>query len=475
MKTKIIATLGPASREPNIMEAMVQEGVRVFRLNFSHGNAASFVDTVRDIRAISDRLNIVITILADLSGPKIRIGELVHSPAHVVRGQEVLLGPDERRTSHDPNMLFLPFDHSVILSELSDGDAVHLCDGMVRFTVTSCVESGAVFVLKAENGGLLTSHKGIAFPGKFISIPALTEKDRVDLAEALDLGVDAVAMSFVQSGRDILDLREAMEKDGRVLPIIAKMEQRAAYDNLQAVLEAADGLMVARGDLGVQCPLPELPIMQKTIIDACRAMDKPVIVATQMLISMVDNPAPTRPETTDVANAILDGADAVMLSEETAIGKHPVEVVGYMARIAQQAESYGLQKNGGPLSPKGREDPERTLAYCACLLAGQTASRALVCHTRSGTTALRVSGRRPVQSIYALSPNQESLHLLNFSWGVIPHLVDREHTSHLRRCEAFVDACADFEAGQSVVITAGQKTPGRMDLHTNEVKVYYKG
>jgi pyruvate kinase len=475
MKTTIIATLGPASREPATMEAMVREGVRVFRLNFSHGDAASFADAVRDIRAISARLDIVLTVLADLSGPKIRVGELDHSPAHVVRGQEVLLGPVERRPAHDLDALFLPFDHPVILSELKEGDAVHLSDGMLRFTVVRCVEPGAVFALRAINGGLLTSHKGIAFPGKFISIPALTDKDRVDLVEALDLGVDAVAMSFVQSGRDILDLRDAMEKDGRVLPIIAKMEQRAAYDNLQAVLEAADCLMVARGDLGVQCPLPELPIMQKTIIDACRAKDKPVIVATQMLISMVDNPAPTRPETTDVANAILDGADAVMLSEETAIGKHPVEVVEYMASIAQQAEAYGLKKNGGPLSPEGREDPERTLAYCACLLADQTDSTALVCHTRSGTTALRVSGRRPVQPIYALSPNPGSLHMLNLSWGVIPRLVDRKHTSHLRRCEAFVQACADFAPGQSVVITAGQKTPGRMDLHTNEVKVYYKG
>lgn len=475
MKTKILATVGPASSTYEIKLDMVRAGVRAFRLNFSHGQADSFVDQVASIRKISEELDVTLTILADLSGPKIRIGELAESPTHVDKGGYALLGHKSLCENCSGEEIFLPFDDPVIFKELSVGDAVLLSDGMVQFTVDSIVDENRLFRLKAINSGIITSHKGIAFPGKFFPIPALTEKDRHDLRGALELGVDVVAMSFVQSADDIRDLRNEMEACGRVVPIIAKLEQKAAYDNLEAVLNVADGLMVARGDLGVQCPLPDLPIMQKTIIDACRRVDKPVIVATQMLISMVDNPLPTRPETTDIANAILDGADAVMLSEETAIGRQPVAVVEYMAKIAERAEAYGLAKADGPLAPSTKSDPERTLSYCACLLAEQTNSAALVCHTRSGTTALRVSGRRPVQPVYALTPYANAMHLLNLSWGVIPRHVERNVPSHLARCQDFVQEWPEFQSGQSVVITAGQKTPGRQDLHTNEVKVYYKG
>ncbi|WP_147822036.1 pyruvate kinase [Salidesulfovibrio onnuriiensis] len=474
MKTKIIATLGPASSGLETMRGLAKAGVRIFRLNFSHGSADSFTEVMDNVRSLEKELGLTLTAMADLSGPKIRIGDLYKSPAHIIRGDRLVLGPEADRMEHEGGRLYLPFEDTAILKDLAKGDTVLLSDGMVELTVTSVLKPCAV-ELKAHNNGLITSHKGIAFPGKFFSIPALTEKDRVDLEGALKLGVDAAAMSFVQTKQDIVDLRRAMEECGRVVPIIAKMEQKAAYDNLETILDVADGLMVARGDLGVQCPLPDLPIMQKQIIDACRRRDKPVIVATQMLISMVDNPAPTRPETTDVANAILDGADVVMLSEETAIGKHPVEAVAYMARIADKAEGYGLQRSGGPLSPGGKPDPERTLAYCACLLAEQTRSAALICHTRSGTTAQRVSGRRPVAPIHALTPRAMSRHLLNFSWGVIPHHVDRDQPSHLARCQHFVEQWSGIQPGQSVVITAGQKTPGREDLHTNEVKVYYKG
>ncbi len=474
MKTKIIATLGPASSSLETMRGLAQAGVRVFRLNFSHGAADSFTGVMENIRALEKDLDITLSALADLSGPKIRIGVLDVSPAHIRMGETFLLGPESERLEHESSQIYLPFEDLNILGELGRGDTVLLSDGMVELTVTKVLKDG-VFELKALNNGLITSHKGIAFPGKFFSIPALTEKDRVDLKGALALGVDLVAMSFVQTKQDILDLREAMEAEGRVVPIVAKMEQKAAFENLDTILDVADCLMVARGDLGVQCPLPDLPIMQKQIIDACRQRDKPVIVATQMLISMVDNPAPTRPETTDVANAILDGSDAVMLSEETAIGKHPVEAVAFMSRIADRAEAYSLNRNDGPLPPGESADPERTLAYCACLLAEQTRSAALICHTRSGTTAQRVSGRRPVAPIYALTPNPASQHLLNLSWGVIPRHVGRELPSHLARCQQFVDEWPLVQSGQSVVITAGQKTPGRQDLHTNEVKVYYKG
>ncbi|MBN2139595.1 MAG: pyruvate kinase [Desulfovibrionaceae bacterium] len=476
MKTKIVATLGPASVDPRTMKAMVRAGVRIFRLNFSHADAAYFRPIVRTIRGLERELDLTLTAMADLCGPKIRISEVKGSPLNVDQGGRAYLGlPGSARLVPDQAAPFLGLDLAEALRGLDAGAAVDVSDGMLQFTVRKVLKADELFELRADNPGILTSHKGIAFPGRTVPLPALTDKDRRDIRQALAIGVDAAAISFVQTPEDVRDLKDEIASIGRWVPVVVKLERKPAVDNLEAILDLADGVMVARGDLGLECPMPDLPVLQKEIIAACRRREKPVIVATQMLLSMVNNPMPTRAEVTDVANAIMDGADCVMLSEETAIGRNPVKVVESMRAIARSAEAFIIKQARGPVgSLDNKADPERTLAYCACLLAEQTGSEALVCHTRSGITAQRVSGRRPRQPIYALTPDPAVLHLLNMCWGVTPRLVGRRLKSHLGRCQRFVQDSALFSPGRSVVITAGQKTPGRDDLHTNEVKVYYK-
>ncbi len=474
MRTKIVATVGPATKSLETMRDLVDAGVRVFRLNFSHSGAKAFVPVIRNIRALERETGLALTVMADLSGPKLRIGEVDGSPLNIQKGGLAYLGLPGRGSEKPADGPFISLDRPELLAGLALGMPVNLSDGMLQFSVTRVLVPDELFELTALNPGLLTSHKGIVFPGKSIAIPALTAKDRADIQEALDVGIDACALSFVQTAQDVRDLKAEIEARRLWIPIIVKLERQQAVDNLESILDVADAVMVARGDLGQECPLSKLPIIQKQIIQACRLRDKPVIVATQMLLSMVSNPLPTRAETTDVANAILDGADCVMLSEETAIGRWPVEAVRAMRDIAEQAEAYALAQAAGPLRPQVEGDPERTLAYCACLLAEQTGAQHLVCHTRSGTTAQRVSGRRPRQPIHALTPGREALGLLNFSWGVIPHKVATKPESHLGRCQQFVDRSNLVSQGECVVITAGEPTPGRRDLHTNQVKVYFK-
>lgn len=473
MRTKIVATLGPASSELATMRAMVEAGVRVFRLNFSHACAEDFKPVLAHIKTLEAEFGLTLTAMADLCGPKLRIGEVDGSPRPIEVGAKVLLGLANMRAKAK-DAPFLSLDEPGMLKGLAEGNPVSLADGMLQFLVTRVIEPDALYELAAQNAGNLVSHKGIAFPGRALAIPAVTDKDRKDIMEALAVGVDAAALSFVQTPQDVLDLKAIIAAAGRKIPVIAKLERKPAVDNLEAILDCADGVMVARGDLGLEFPLPDLPVLQKRIISAAMEREKPVIVATQMLLSMVANPNPTRAEVTDVANAIIDGADAVMLSEETAVGRYPVRAVEYMRDIAERAEAYALARAGGPLRPSGEGDPERTLAYAACLLADQVDSAGLLSHTRSGTTARQVSARRPRQPIYALSPSREVRHMLNFCWGVIPSIVDESLPNHLERCERFVQASSKFEQGQSAVITAGQATPGRSELHTNEVKIYFK-
>jgi pyruvate kinase len=328
--------------------------------------------------------------------------------------------------------------------------------------------------MEAKNSGVLTSKKGIAFPGKFHPMPALTAKDRKDLHEGMDIGLDAVALSFVQTIDDLKDIRAEIEKHGRFIPVVAKIERQNAVDNLEDILKLADVIMVARGDLGLECPLSAVPVIQKRIIRACRHAQKGVIVATQMLLSMVNNPLPTRAEAADVANAMLDGADCVMLSEETAMGSYPVEAVKFISEIAANAEPYYIERMKGPFAPKAEKNPAKYLAYAACLLAENTDSDGLVPHTESGSTARLLSSRRPAQTIHALTPVEPVVKHLNFFWGVSPHLVDETLDSHVQRAERFVHNSSLFEPGKSVVLVAGQPTPGQVVPHTNELKIYYK-
>ena len=366
---------------------------------------------------------------------------------------------------------FIPFDKREILEGLEKDDRLVLADGTLQFLVREKHAGG--FIIEADNSGIVTSRKGLALPGKSLKLPALTDKDKVDLAEGLRLGVDAVALSYVQTPEDILEARTLIKAAGRNIPICAKLERQNAVDRLDEILAVTDIIMVARGDLGIECPLPKLPTMQKRIISACNKANKPVIVATQMLLSMVNNPAPTRAETTDVANAVLDGADCVMLSEETAMGNYPVETVAFMSRIAGEAETLLAERKRFALNDMPHDTPD-FLSYAACLLADKDKATAIVVHSLSGGAGRSLAAQRPTQPIYVLTPDYVVLRHLNFSWGVTPCLAEENMPGHLERAEFFVDSNPTLASGSRIVITAGQQRYGEPPRGTNLIKIYTK-
>jgi pyruvate kinase len=471
MRTKIVATIGPASSGKATLRELVEAGVRIFRLNFSHGDASLFVDIIRFIRELEDELAVPVTIMQDLSGPKIRLGTLNTPSIEVRKGDRLLLGLSENAVAGD--LPYLPFDHPEILETLLPSDRLVLADGGLQFSVVE--RRGAVSaLLEAANNGIVTSRKGLALPGKATKISALTNKDKKDLADGLVLGVDAVAVSYVQTPEDVRDVKNIIMAAGKNIPVVVKLERQAAVDRLDEILRETDVMMVARGDLGIECPMPVLPALQKRIIRACNAASKPVIVATQMLLSMVNNPVPTRAETTDVANAVLDGADCVMLSEETAMGNYPVETVKFMREIVTRAEELLLEDHTlkEPAEDRGIQE---YLAYSACLLARKTDAKAIVTHSMSGASTRLVSSRRPPQVIYGMTPEREAIKHLNFSWGVQPIFIsDISEGSHLTRVENFIDLDPRFKLDETVIVTAGQPKAGDQRRGTNLVKIYRK-
>lgn len=472
MTTKIIATLGPASMSRESIKALALAGASIFRLNFSHSVAADFEPVIKIIRDVESELGKPLTALGDLCGPKTRIGEIENAPRQVDKGQILRLGLPGENPGHEG--LFVPLDVPALLAGLAPGMPVNLSDGMLQFTVTRTIKQDRLYEMEALNAGVLSSRKGIAFPGKHHALPALTEKDIKDLHEGLEIGLNAVAISFVQNGDDIRHIKNEIKKHDVWVPVVAKLERQNAVDNLNEILALTDVVMVARGDLGTECPIAELPIIQKKIIRACRHAQKPAIVATQMLLSMVKNPIPTRAESTDVANAIMDGADCVMLSEETAVGDFPVKAVEYMREISDNAVDYYLERIQGPYAPKREKNPAKYLAYAACILADNAESKALVSHSLSGATARLLSSRRPNLPIYALTPDERVIHYMNFVWGVQPRIIEATNESHMKRAEKFVAECEEFKHGESVAITAGQPTPGQTERFTNQIKLYYK-
>ncbi len=475
MRTKIVATIGPASRDKAVLKKLIEAGVSIFRLNFSHGDASLFVDIIRAIRELEQELGVPVTVMQDLSGPKIRLGTLSVPSIEVRKGDKLLLGPtgaSAASTGYE-GLPYLPFDHPEIMESLVPTDRLVLADGGLQFTVIE--RPGPTFaLLEASNGGIVTSRKGLALPGKATKIAALTAKDKKDLADGLILGVDAVAISYVQTPEDVREAKNIIMAANKNIPVVVKLERRNAVDRLNEILHETDVVMVARGDLGIECPMAELPALQKRIIRACNAVSKPVIVATQMLLSMVNNPVPTRAETTDVANAVLDGADCVMLSEETAMGSYPVEAVSFMREIVDRAEALLLETHSlqEPAEDKGIQE---YLAYSACLLAKKTNARAIVTHSMSGASARLVSSRRPPQIIYGMTPEPEAVKHLNFSWGVKPvFITDISESSHVIRVEKFIDKAEQFKPDDTLIITAGQPKPGDQRRGTNLVKIYRK-
>lgn len=473
MRTKIVATVGPASCDREKLAQLADAGVSVFRLNFSHGDPDFFREVVSNIREIEKECGRPLTIMQDLPGPKIRIGILPEGRIELHRGDKLTLGRERREKEDLP---FIPFDHPRILSALVPGDTLVLADGGLRFCIEEKVEDER-FIMVAQEGGAISSRKGLALPGKSLALPAITDQDREKLALGMELGVDAVAISFVQTVEDVHQIKALLHSYGRDdIPVVAKLErQNAAVENLDAIVTATDIVMVARGDLGVECPMPELPALQKHIIHTCNRAGKPVIVATQMLLSMVNTPVPTRAEVTDVANAVLDGADCVMLSDETAAGNYPIEAVRYMRKITDEAENYMLATRKLE-PPRDESDTSRFLAYTACLLAKTEDACAIVAHSVTGGAARMLAECRPSQTIYALTSNSMVEHALNFVWGVQPYCipVNDSSISHLRRVQNFIATSNKFPMGKDVVITAGEYAPGEMRRRTNLVKIYHK-
>jgi pyruvate kinase len=458
-RTKIVATIGPASCTPEVLKQLVDAGMDGARLNLSHGTHDEHRERARLVRAVEAELGRPIALIADLQGPKLRIGEL-EEPVTLSRGENVLVAGGE--TSDDGE---LPVSPAVIGEVLQPGHDVLIDDGLVRLRVEK-VEAGrarcAVVI-----GGVVSSHKGVNLPGVPIPIPSLTRKDMDDLDLALELGVDFVALSFVRSAADVRDLRALLEQAGSQAHVIAKIEKAEAVDALVPVLAETDAVMVARGDLGVEIGVAMLPLLQKRIIVAALERGKPVITATQMLESMIHQAEPTRAEASDVANAILDGSSALMLSGETAIGEFPVESVAYMDRIARAVEpSLGYRHE----LPEASEEPSvaHAMSNAACDVAEVLGAQAILVPTYTGRTASVVARLRPRRPILGLTHHDHVLRQMALEWGVIPLLIP-ESTDVEDLWEHSLDAARAIgmvSEGDRVVITAGTAVnlPGSTDL-----------
>ncbi len=456
---KVLATLGPASGSPEIIRQLFEAGADMFRLNMSHGSYDDVAAWHAAIRDVEVELGRSIGILIDLQGPKLRVGEMADGVI-LEEGKSFRLDLDE--VKGDAKRAALP--HSEVFAALEPGMALLLNDGKIRLEVTGVSDSGADTVVKI--GGPLASNKGVNVPDAILPVTALPTKDREDLDFALSLGVDWVALSFVQRAMDIMDAREII--DGRAW-VMAKIEKARAMEYIDEILEVSDGIMVARGDLGVELPIEQVPGLQKTITRAARRAGKPVVVATQMLESMIEAPGPTRAEVTDVATAVFEGVDAVMLSAESAVGHYPVEAVTMMDRVAHSVET-DLQYRS--IIEQAETRPETTSADAIMLAAHQIADTidvaAIVCYTTSGSTGLRASRERPDVPIMVLTPSRDTARRMAVVWGV--HCVETEDAHDFRdmvdRATSIAASEGFAETGEQIIITAGVPfgTPGATNV-----------
>jgi pyruvate kinase len=471
-RAKIVATIGPASDSEQALEALIKAGVNVARLNFSHGTHEQHASRVATIRAVSKKLGMPVGILQDLQGPKIRVGKL-ENPLQLSMNEEVCLYASKEQPPQTDNQL-LPVDFRELFDSVHPGDRLLLDDG--RLTLQVITARGNVVEARVIVGGTLSSHKGINLPGVKLRIAGFTEKDKADLAFGIAQGVNAVAISFVRSAEDVKTVRAAMEefsKGKRVPLLIAKLEKPEAMLELEAILDVVDGVMVARGDLGVELPPERVPALQKQIIHAANARAKLVITATQMLESMIQNPLPTRAEASDVANAIFDGTDAVMLSAETASGEHPIAAVSMMSRIVVEAETHFLEWGSRQDARAGLGVSDAaSMARAANQLAHDPDVSAVAVFTVQGRSAWLMSKARPAKEIYAFTPEEDTFNQLSFLWGVRPHLA--RYASSLDEMLADVDSVlmeSTVNPGQQVVLVCGypvggQRAPNMALLHT---------
>ena len=415
--------MGPASTNKDVLLAMIKAGVNVCRLNFSHGRPQDHQKTIDTIRELNEQYKLNIGILADLQGPKIRIGLVKDGGIHLVNGTRINITTHE--CIGDDNQIYITYE--TFPQDVRANEIILLDDGKIQMRVIETNKKDTV-VCEIVHGGILTSRKGVNLPNTKVSIPSLTEEDLINLDFALQNDVEWIGLSFVRTGEDIIELKRIIARSGKSARVIAKVEKPEAIDNIDAIIAATDGVMVARGDLGVEMPLEEVPLLQKMIARKCRAASKPVIVATQMLESMITTPRPTRAEVNDVANSVLDGADAVMLSGETSVGEFPVIVIETMAKIVRNVEELGYPFNT-TIEPSTPPTPANYLSDALCgsavYLAEHTNAVGIVSMTISGYTAFEISSHRPKASTYIFTSNKNLLNALSLVWGVRAFYYDK--------------------------------------------------
>ncbi|MEU6079656.1 pyruvate kinase [Streptomyces sp. NPDC047108] len=469
-RSKIVCTLGPAVDSFDQLKSLIDAGMNVARFNMSHGSHPEHEERYHRVRKASEETGRAVGVLVDLQGPKIRLETFAEGPVELVRGDEFTITTEDvpgDRTICGTTYKGLPGD-------VSKGETILINDGAVALQVVE-VEGPQVRTIVIE-GGVVSDHKGINLPGVSVNVPALSEKDIEDLRFGLALGCDMVALSFVRDAGDIRDVHRVMDEVGRRVPVIAKVEKPQAVANMEEVVLAFDGVMVARGDLAVEYPLEKVPMVQKRLIEMCRRNAKPVIVATQMMESMINSSRPTRAEASDVANAILDGTDAVMLSAESSVGKYPIETVKTMSRIVEAAEKELLSRGLQPLVPgKKPRTQGGSVARAACEIADFLGAKSLVAFTQSGDTARRLCRYRAQQPILAFTTDVSTRNQLTLSWGVESYIAP-----YVENTDAMVDLVdaellklGRYGAGDTMIITAG--SPPGVPGTTNMVRVHHLG
>ncbi|WP_353134168.1 pyruvate kinase [Pseudopedobacter sp.] len=466
-RTKIVATLGPATSNKDVLLSLIKSGVDVCRLNFSHGKQEDHQKVIDIIREINNKYKTNVGILADLQGPKIRIGLVKDGGINLINGTQIKITTNE--CIGDDNQIYITYP--AFPQDVKAGEIILLDDGKLQMRVVETNRKDTV-ICEVVHGGILTSRKGVNLPNTKVSIPSLTEEDLVNLDFALANDVEWIGLSFVRKSEDIIDLKRIISRSGKTSRVIAKIEKPEAIDNIDAIIAVTDGVMVARGDLGVECPMQEVPVLQKMIIKKCNKASKPVIVATQMLESMITTPRPTRAEVNDVANSVLDGADAVMLSGETSVGEFPQIVIETMSNIITHVENtsypYYKTKELDENCPTYMAD---AVCSSAVFLADKTKASGIIAMTSSGYTAFQISSQRPKANTYIFTSNRNLLNTLSLLWGVRGFFYDKFDSTDKTISEVnnILKAEKLIESGDVVINTAS--IPIQKKGKTNMIKV----
>lgn len=467
-RTKIVATMGPASSNKDVLLSMIKAGVNVCRLNFSHGKISDHKKVIDTIREINEQYKTNVAILADLQGPKIRIGLVKDGGINLINGTHINITTHE--CIGDDNKIYITYPE--FPKDVQANEIILLDDGKIQMRVLETNKIDTV-VCEIVHGGILTSRKGVNLPATKVSIPSLTPEDLEHLQFVLECDVDWIGLSFVRNAEDIVELKQIISRSGKAARVIAKIEKPEAIDNIDAIIEVTDGIMVARGDLGVEMPLEEVPLLQKMIARKCRAASKPVIVATQMLESMITTPRPTRAEVNDVANSVLDGADAVMLSGETSVGEFPLIVIETMSKIIRNVEEVGYPFNKGKADIDDTKSTYLADAICgsAVYLAEQTNAKGIIAMTSSGYTAFEISSYRPEAPTFTFTADKHLLTTLSLVWGVRTFYYDKVESTDqtITDCNNMLIGEKLIAAGDVIINTVS--APIARQGRTNTVKV----